>query len=113
MLRSTFALLAYNRRARLKPAQLASTLLDKDKMWCKFCHQVVEKKHWESHQQKRQHTSAISNLHRMKTLSLDMWAAHRGAPVNESNVDSEESIGREFREFKMSQQLRERQQNRR
>jgi hypothetical protein len=96
----------------MKPAALANTLLDKDKLWCKVCHQVVEKRYWESHKQKRQHTSAINNLNRMKKLSLDMWEAHRGAPVNESNVESEEYIGREFEEFKKSQRLREMQQSR-
>ncbi|EAN97834.1 hypothetical protein C3747_28g957c [Trypanosoma cruzi] len=92
---------------QLRPSQLASELLPADQTWCATCHLAVLKKNWPDHRVSRSHRLASAKMQKMKRLSLDMWARHRAAPLEEESAH-EESIEAEFERFRTEQRRRER-----
>ncbi|KEG14658.1 hypothetical protein DQ04_00361200 [Trypanosoma grayi] len=92
---------------QLRPSQLARELLPADQTWCATCHVAVLKKSWMEHRGSRSHRLASRKLQRMKHLSLDMWANHRGAPLHEESAH-EGSMESEFARFRAEQRQRER-----
>jgi hypothetical protein len=108
MMRISGVLLANPLKGKfVKPALLAKALLPSDKTWCNVCHRVIEKKYWDGHLQSRIHLHGRRKMRNLKQLSLSMWESHRGAPANESNLESEAEIAREFDQFKKTQIARE------
>ncbi|ESL08418.1 hypothetical protein TRSC58_03879 [Trypanosoma rangeli SC58] len=91
---------------QLRPSQLARELLPADQTWCATCHLAVLKKNWPDHRALRSHRLASSKMQKMKQLSLDMWARHRAAPLQEESAH-EKGIEAEFERFRNDQRKRE------
>ncbi|RNF04128.1 uncharacterized protein Tco025E_08009 [Trypanosoma conorhini] len=91
---------------QLRPSQLARELLPADQTWCATCHLALLKKNWPEHRASRSHRLASSKMQKMKQLSLDMWARHRAAPLQEESAHAED-IEAEFERFRNEQKGRE------
>jgi hypothetical protein len=87
------------------PAKLAKSLLPDNQVWCGFCHKAVEKRDLTEHNSSWRHRLARSKARRLDDLALDMWVAHRKAPLDEERARSEE-VDSEIENFRLSQQQR-------
>lgn len=91
---------------QLRPSQLAAELLPPDQMWCRVCHQAVDKVRFREHAETLGHRLGQKKMRKLKCVSLSMWEKHRGAPLDQESAH-EGGIEAEFARYQADQRRRE------
>ncbi|KAG5497949.1 hypothetical protein GH5_02743 [Leishmania sp. Ghana 2012 LV757] len=91
---------------QLRPSQLAAELLPPDQMWCRVCHQAVDRQRFREHATTLSHRLGRKKMTKLKCISLNMWEKHRGASLDRESAH-EGNIEKEFSDYQADQRRRE------